>query len=201
MKFHIVRNKETLEDILYIYNLNKDELIENNKHIRVWDKLIPGTKLKIPSIPDSVDLEVTDMEPFVEDYYPQINEEVVTPVANIEEDDYKAIDDDEEIYSTEQLEQQEQVTEETKDNSKLQSSNIYEDYAEEDSNVELDTKEAKLNEEDDKKVNPQELYYYSNFYPKPLFNNYYPYYLGVYNAPRYIPYPIIYYPVYIQKRN
>ena len=87
MKFHIVRNKETLEDILCIYNLNKDELIENNKHIRVWDKLIPGTKLKIPSIPDSVDLEVTDMEPFVEDYYPQINEEVVTPVANIEEDD------------------------------------------------------------------------------------------------------------------
>lgn len=73
MKFHIVRNNETLEDVLFLYNLTKDELIEQNKHIRVWNKIIPGTKLKIPPITEAVELELSDMEPFVEDYYPKLN--------------------------------------------------------------------------------------------------------------------------------
>lgn len=73
MKFHIVRTNETLEDIMFLYNLTKDEIVEENRHIRVWDKLIPGTKLKIPPIPEAVEHDVNDMEPFVEDYYPKLN--------------------------------------------------------------------------------------------------------------------------------
>lgn len=192
MKFHIVRNRETLEDILYIYNLKKDELIENNKHIRVWDKLIPGTKLKIPSIPDAVDMEVTDMEPFVEDYYPTLTEDNVQEVSLKVENDYQEIDDKKE-------------NEKSEDNAKpkLESSKIYEDYGEKNVKKE-DVKDIiKEVKKEEKKLDIPEINqmnHYSNMYPKPLLNNYYPYYIGVYNAPRYIPYPIIYYPIYIQKK-
>ncbi len=46
MKFHIVQMNETIEKILFLYNLSKDELVEENRHIKRWDKLIPGTKPK-----------------------------------------------------------------------------------------------------------------------------------------------------------
>ena len=75
LKFHIVRTGETVEDILFLYNLTKDELLEENRHIRVWDRLIPGTKLKIPPITEAIEEEVSEMEPFVEDYYPKLNDE------------------------------------------------------------------------------------------------------------------------------
>lgn len=198
MKFHIVRNGETLEDILYIYNIKKDELVENNKHIRVWDKLIPGTKLKIPSIPEAVDLEVTDMEPFVEDYYPSLSEDVVQEVSSKVENDYQ------EIFTNDEK----TVIEDKKDESpKLNSSQIYEDYGEKEIIEKKEIKEEKkeeikpkLEQNQNFVFNPNQFYHFSNMYPKPLLNNYYPYYIGVYNAPRYIPYPIIYYPVYYQKK-
>lgn len=72
MKFHIVQMNETIEKILFLYNLSKDELVEENRHIKRWDKLIPGTKLKIPIITSVVDSEVMEMEPFIEDYYPKL---------------------------------------------------------------------------------------------------------------------------------
>lgn len=101
MKFHIVRNDETLEDILYLYNLSKDELIEQNKHIRVWSKLIPGTKLRIPPIPESIQQEVTDMEPFVEDYYPKLNPEQLNSHSTAMPDSQEDVD----IISTEDNEE------------------------------------------------------------------------------------------------
>lgn len=73
MKFHIIQVDETLDKILFLYDLNKDELMEENRHIKKWDKLIPGTKLKIPTISSTVDSEIMEMEPFVEDYYPKNN--------------------------------------------------------------------------------------------------------------------------------
>lgn len=73
MKFHIIQVDETLDKILFLYDLNKDELMEENRHIKKWDKLIPGTKLKIPIISSTVDSEIMEMEPFVEDYYPKNN--------------------------------------------------------------------------------------------------------------------------------
>lgn len=75
MKFHIVQMGETIEEIIFLYNLTRQELIEENRHIKKWDKLIPGTKLKIPVITEAIDEEVMEMEPFVEDYYPKMKNE------------------------------------------------------------------------------------------------------------------------------
>lgn len=183
MKFHIVRNKETLEDILYIYNLNKDEIKEQNKHIRVWDKLIPGTKLKIPPISDAVEVEMSDMEPFVEDYYPSINEDIGS-VSSIYEDDTEEpvmnINDQEEIKIENPTKEEtikavpkEKIEVKPKEEKSIKIENSYEDNT------------------------PKQ---FSNMQVKPILNNYYPYYLGIYNAPRYIPYPVIYYPIYYTKK-
>lgn len=73
MKFHIVRSGETLENILFTYSLSKDELVENNKHIRNWNKLIPGSKIKIPTITKVIDQDIMEMEPFISEYYPHKN--------------------------------------------------------------------------------------------------------------------------------
>ena len=40
--------------ILSCNNLTIDELKNENKHIRVWTNLIPGTKLKIPVLTESI---------------------------------------------------------------------------------------------------------------------------------------------------
>lgn len=71
MKFHIVGNGENTKDIILTYSLTLDELKEVNKHIRDWNKLIPGTKLKIPTISEVIDQDIMDMDPFIEDYYPK----------------------------------------------------------------------------------------------------------------------------------
>lgn len=76
MKFHIVRNHETVKEILNTYSLNINELKEYNRHVRDWSRLIPGTKLKIPIINEAVEQDIIDMEPFIEDYYPRNNEPI-----------------------------------------------------------------------------------------------------------------------------
>ena len=73
MNFHIVRTNETLKDIGLIYNVDIDEIKEANKHIRIWDNLSPGLKIKLPEIPESLALELDDVEPFIEDYYPKLD--------------------------------------------------------------------------------------------------------------------------------
>ena len=73
MKFHIIRSGETIDKIMFIYSLTKDELVQNNKHIRNWNKLVPGTKIKIPIITEAIDQDILDMEPFIEEYYPKKN--------------------------------------------------------------------------------------------------------------------------------
>ena len=163
---------------MYIYNLTKDELIEQNKHIRVWDKLVPGTKLKIPPITEAVELEVSDIEPFVEDYYPSINE----------------IADDNYLKPSEELKEENIIL----DNDEPISSKIYEEYETlNKSSKETNNKKPLIMQEDEEEDRPN---CFSNMRTKPVLNNYYPYYLGIYNAPRYIPYPIIYFPVYYPKK-
>lgn len=81
MKFHIVGNGECVDDILKGYDISIDELKNENKHIRIWDYLIPGTKLKIPVLTESIIEDINEIEPFIEDYYPKLKIE----------DDYKQI--------------------------------------------------------------------------------------------------------------
>ena len=72
MKFHIVRSNEKIDDILFLYNISLDELKENNKYIKYWNNIPAGTKLNIPVITKNDDLEIMEMEPFIEDYYPSL---------------------------------------------------------------------------------------------------------------------------------
>ena len=89
MKFHIVGNGETIEDILNGYDITFDELKNENKHIRIWHTLIPGTKLKIPVLTEAIIEELNEVEPFIEDYYPKIkvDEEEFTLVEEKKEED------------------------------------------------------------------------------------------------------------------
>lgn len=73
MNYHIIRTNETLDGIAKMYNLTIQEIKDYNRHITVWDKLIPGTRLKLPAIPDSIIEEINDIEPFIEDYYPKLD--------------------------------------------------------------------------------------------------------------------------------
>jgi len=93
MKFHIVRNGETVNEIVFFYGLETEELKKENKHIRYWDKLIPGTKLRIPTIPEAVELDIASMEPFIEDYYPKLKLGEELHSEKTPEYEYQEVDD------------------------------------------------------------------------------------------------------------
>lgn len=82
MKFHIISMGETLEKIAFLYGLETEEIKKENKHIRIWERLIPGTKLKIPTISEAMDVDLTNMEPFIEDYYPKLKIESMPNLVN-----------------------------------------------------------------------------------------------------------------------
>ena len=88
MKFHIVGNGESIEDILNGYDITFDELKNENKHIRIWHNLIPGTKLKIPVLTETIIEEINEVEPFIEDYYPKIK---------VEEEPYTLVEEETEV--------------------------------------------------------------------------------------------------------
>ena len=73
MNYHIVRTNEKIESIINLYNLTIDEIKDLNTHISNWHNLIPGTRLKLPSISEALTNEINDIEPFIEDYYPRID--------------------------------------------------------------------------------------------------------------------------------
>lgn len=72
MNYHIIKAGESIKMIAKNYELLEDEIIKNNKHITNWDKLIPGTRLKLPNISEKLADEIDEVEPFIEDYYPRI---------------------------------------------------------------------------------------------------------------------------------
>ena len=73
MNYHIVRTNDALEKIASIYNLTINEIKNLNTHISNWKELIPGTRIKLPPIPEAINDELNDTEPFIEDYYPKID--------------------------------------------------------------------------------------------------------------------------------
>ena len=110
MKFHIVREGETIKDIMFLYSVTIDELKEDNRHIRKWDRLIPGTKLKISVITKNDDDEILQMEPFIEDYYPK---DISVETINVKDNsDEVKIASSEEIFKIDEI-KQEEVTEES----------------------------------------------------------------------------------------
>lgn len=182
MKFHIVRNGETIEDIVFLYGLEADELKKENKHIRSWDNIIPGTKLRIPAIPEAVELDVISMEPFIEDYYPKLKlgEELQaeSQAEPQEEYNYQEIDnyvikstENKNIQNQEDL-QKEETPAEIKTEPKVEKIPV---------EIKAKPTEEEDDEEEDVVIPIQPIYY-----------PYYPYYY--YN--RY-PYPKLVYPVYV----
>lgn len=172
MKFHIIQMGETIDEIIFLYNLTKDELKEENRHIRKWDKLIPGTKLKIPVITETIDSEVSEMEPFIEDYYPKLNIE----------DDLKTISSEEELAEV--------FKDENEEIDKNEETEIQEELEKE---AEEETPKI-INEEIEKKEIVKQKNNKVNY---PYFNPYYSYY---YYSNIRVPYPIYYYPVYYRKK-
>lgn len=176
MKFHIIQVGETLDKILFLYDLNKDELVEENRHIKNWNKLIPGTKLKIPTISQTIDSEIMEMEPFVEDYYPKINSEIDEVFGENEE---KIVYQNDE--NMKEFENEEQLAEENiqKVEEKVLTRNS------ENEEKKLETKEIKEEVKETKIKNDQ--------INKPKHNNYYYYYINP--RPNFV-YPVYYYPIY-----
>lgn len=75
MTYHIVRMNETLQKIALSYQLDEDEVKEENKYIKDWNHLIPGTKLRLPEISTALNEELDNEDPFLEEYYPKLNYE------------------------------------------------------------------------------------------------------------------------------
>ena len=69
MFIHIVKENETINQILQSYSVTKNELISLNMHITNWNKLITGTKIKIPMINNNTQEILEETEPFVQEYY------------------------------------------------------------------------------------------------------------------------------------
>ena len=71
---HIVKNKETIQDILNIYNIEIDEIINANLHITDIYNLHSGMKIKIPLLNKEVEQILDNTESFVQKYYPKLND-------------------------------------------------------------------------------------------------------------------------------
>ncbi len=72
INYHVIKAGETLKRIALSYNLETGEITKINQHISNWERLVPGTKIRLPSISNQLSEEIDEVEPFIEDYYPKI---------------------------------------------------------------------------------------------------------------------------------
>lgn len=160
MKFHIVRSGETLEKIMFMYEVTEDEIKEVNKHIKNFRNLIPGSKLKIPTITENIDEEIMEMEPFVEDYYPK---------NDYEEEQEVMLEPEEPLVEVESpLKDENEVKEEIKE-------------VQIDINKETRESLSKEKEKPEKASPKHKLNYYPYYYYNPYYGRYFVYYLPVYS--------------------
>lgn len=103
MTFHIVRMNEKIEKIALNYQLDVDEIKSHNKYIKDWNHLIPGTKLRLPEIPNFLNEELDNYEPFIEEYYPKLSNNYtnIEEVENIDIVNVSDIKEDNNINNTE----------------------------------------------------------------------------------------------------
>jgi|SRR5690554_5505282 len=193
MKFHIVRNGETVKKIAFLYSLEEEEIKKENKHIRVWERLVPGTKLKIPVITEAIDEDVTQMEPFVEDYYPKLNlnEDIETKAFNHE----KNISNENYVSINENINALDEDIQEIpiNDEEKL----VKEKVVAVDSEP-LEIKQTNVNPIITKKDDSKEEEKENNVGQKAYNYYYYPYY---FQYPRFVYQPQYIYPVYVYPRK
>ncbi len=72
MIIHIVRNNESINEILDNYHLTIDDLRTNNLHVTDFKNIQCGTKLKIPFLSEENKQILKKSEPFIQDYYPTV---------------------------------------------------------------------------------------------------------------------------------
>ncbi|MDY4145972.1 MAG: LysM domain-containing protein [Bacilli bacterium] len=168
MKFHIVRNGETLEKIMFLYQVKEDELKEANRHIKNFKSLIPGSKLRIPIISEAIDNDVLEMEPFVEDYYPKEIEEK-EDVKELKMEEEIRLTDKDEIDNKDEIILEENKKEEHDDKEEI----LLGENKKEDKNVEK-TNKKKDNKQHRLSYYP---YYYYDPYTRRYYVYYYPYYI------------------------
>ena len=77
MIFHIIKQNESVKDLMFKYGLDKSEIASSNQHVSNWDMLVPGIKLKIPIVNERLVEHLDDVEPFIEDYYPRDEDDTV----------------------------------------------------------------------------------------------------------------------------
>ena len=117
MKFHIVSSRENIKKIAFLYNMDIEEIQKENRHIRDWVNLVPGTKLKIPVLSEALINEVNDFEPFIEDYYPKydLNEKIDQNTIETDESINFEVNASEYVSNVESEEKTEQNIEEFKE--------------------------------------------------------------------------------------
>ncbi len=69
MIFHIIKENETMGDLLRKYDVEKEELISNNKHVTNWNSLLAGIKIRVPIVCEEITSHLKEVEPFIEDFY------------------------------------------------------------------------------------------------------------------------------------
>ena len=70
---HIVKNGESIYDILNMYHIELEELKGLNLHITDFYNLASGMKIKVPVINKEIEQILENTESFVQKYYPKVN--------------------------------------------------------------------------------------------------------------------------------
>lgn len=73
MLVHIVKQGETLRKICDAYHVLREDIISHNQHITDFDRLVSGTKIRIPLLSKDVLETLEETESFIEDYYPSFD--------------------------------------------------------------------------------------------------------------------------------
>ena len=89
MIIHIVREGETIRKIIAHYEVSENDLLSENRHITDWYHLVPGMKIRIPLLNEETLEVLEETEPFIEDYYKEIDEKTNTSIDDLDTLDNK----------------------------------------------------------------------------------------------------------------
>ncbi len=71
---HIIKNGETIHDILNMYHIELEEIKGVNLHITDFYNLVSGMKIRIPLIHNEIEQILENTESFVQKYYPKVHD-------------------------------------------------------------------------------------------------------------------------------